>query len=110
MVHRERTTKKKKAPMTSSKIPGHLQLHQVTVRPPKSAPCTAMLCLLPILFPPPATRSLFKVPIEDVPHIALCFQARLMGLVRKEMHLLQPWKTSTHSMQLLSIYKRLPPL
>jgi hypothetical protein len=31
-------------------------------------------------------------------------------LTRKEMHLFRPWKTLTRSMQLLSAYKRLPPI
>jgi hypothetical protein len=59
---------------------------------------------------PLATNSLFKVLMVEVPHIACCFQAGLMGLTRKEMHLFQPWKTLTRSMQLLSAYKRLPPI
>jgi hypothetical protein len=33
-----------------------------------------------------------------------------MGLIHKEMHLFRPWKTLTPSMQLLSAYKRLPPI
>jgi hypothetical protein len=69
-----------------------------------------MMCLLPIQFPPPTTSSLFKVLMVEVPHIACCFQAGLMGLTRKEMHLFQPWKLLTCSMQLLSAYKRLPPI
>jgi hypothetical protein len=46
----------------------------------------------------------------EVPHIAWCVQAGLMGLKHKEMHLFEPWKTLTRSMQLLSAYKRLPPI
>jgi hypothetical protein len=53
---------------------------------------------------------LFKVLMVEVPHIACYFQVGLMGLTRKEMHLFQPWKTLTCSMQLLSAYKRLPPI
>jgi hypothetical protein len=33
-----------------------------------------------------------------------------MGLTQKEMHLFRAWKTLTRSMQLLSTYKRLPPI
>jgi hypothetical protein len=33
-----------------------------------------------------------------------------MGLTQKEMHLFRAWKTLTRSMQLLSAYKRLPPI
>jgi hypothetical protein len=69
-----------------------------------------VMCLLSNQFPPPATSSLFKVLKVEVQHIAWCFQAGLMGLTRKEMHLFQPWKTLTHSMQLLLTYKRLPPI
>jgi hypothetical protein len=69
-----------------------------------------MMCLLPIQFPLPATSSLFKVLMVEVPHIACYFSMGLMGLTRKEMHLFQPWKTLTCSMQLLSAYKRLPPI
>jgi hypothetical protein len=69
-----------------------------------------MMCLLPIQFPPPATSSSFKVLIVEVPHIACCFQAGLMGLTRKEMHLFQPWKLLKCSIQLLSTYKGLPPI
>jgi hypothetical protein len=54
--------------------------------------------------------SLFKLLMVEVPYIAWCFQAGLMGLTRKEMHLFRPWKTLTCSMQLLSTYKRLPPI
>jgi hypothetical protein len=69
-----------------------------------------MMCLLPIQFPPPTTSSLFKVLMVEVPHIAYFFQAGLMGLTRKEMHLFQPWKLLTCSIQLLSAYKRWPPI
>jgi hypothetical protein len=69
-----------------------------------------MMCLLSIQFPLPAMSSLFKVLMVEVLHIAWCFQAGLMGLTRKEMHLFQPWKTLTRSMQLLLTYKRLPPI
>ena len=94
--------------MTSSKIPRHLQLHRMTRWHLKSAPCITMLCLPSIQFPLLAMRSLFKVLMVEVPHIAWCFQAGLMGLIWKEMHLFQPWKTLTLSMKLLSAYKRLP--
>jgi hypothetical protein len=69
-----------------------------------------MMCLLPIQFLPPVMSSLFKVLMVEVPHIVCCFQAGLMGLTQKEMHLFQPWKLLTCSMQLLSTYKRLPPI
>jgi hypothetical protein len=109
MVDRKWTTKYKTL-MTSSKIPEHLRLHRVTRWHPRSAPCMTMMCLPPIQFPPPATSSLFKVLIVEVPHIPCCFQTGLMGLTRKEMHMFQPWETLTCSMQLLSAYKRLPPI
>jgi hypothetical protein len=69
-----------------------------------------VMCLLSNQFPPPATSSLFKVLKVEVQHIAWCFQAGLMGLTRKEMHLFQPWKTLIRSIQLLSAYKKLPPI
>jgi hypothetical protein len=103
-------TTKHKILMTSSKIPGHLRLHWVTRWHSRSTPCMTMMCLLSIQFSPPTTSSLFKVLMVEVLHIAWCFQAGLMGLTRKEMHLFQPWKTLTRSMQLLSAYKRLPPI
>jgi hypothetical protein len=109
MVDRKWTTKYKIL-MTSSKIPGHLRLHRVTRWHPRSAPCMTMMCFLSIQFPPPTTSSLFKVLMVEVPHIAWCFQAGLMGLTRKEMHLFQPWKTLTRSMQLLARDTSTPPL
>jgi hypothetical protein len=109
MVDRKWTTKHKTL-ITSSKISGHLRLHQVTRWHSRSAPCMTMMCFLSIQYPPPAASFLFKVLMVEVPHIAWCFQAELMGLTRKEMHLFQPWKTLTRSMQLLSAYKRLPPI
>jgi hypothetical protein len=69
-----------------------------------------MMCLLPIQFPPLPTSFLIKVLMVEVPHIACCFQAGLMGLTQKEMHLFQPWKLLTCSIELLSAYKRLPPI
>jgi hypothetical protein len=69
-----------------------------------------MMCLVSIKLPPSATSALFKLLMVEVPHIAWCFQAGLMGLTRKEMHLFRPWKTLTRSMQFLSAYKRLPPI
>jgi hypothetical protein len=69
-----------------------------------------MVCLLSIKLPPSATSTLFKVLMVEVPHIAWCLQMGLMGLARKEMHLFRPWRTLTRSMQLLSTYKRLPPI
>jgi hypothetical protein len=59
---------------------------------------------------PSAMSTLFKVLMVEVSHIAWCFQAGLMGLIRKEIHLFQLWKILTYSMQLLSAYKRLPPI
>jgi hypothetical protein len=53
---------------------------------------------------------LFKVLMVEVAHIVWCFQAGLMGLTQKEMHLFEPWKTFTRSIQLLLAYKRLPPI
>jgi hypothetical protein len=46
-----------------------------------------MMCLISIKLPPSATSALFKVLMVKVPHIAWCFQAGLMGLIWKEMHL-----------------------
>jgi hypothetical protein len=69
-----------------------------------------MMCLPPIQFPPPTTSSLFKVLMVEVPHIPCYFHTGLMELTRKEIHLFQLWKTLTCSMQLLSAYKKLPPI
>ena len=96
--------------MTSFKIPGHLQLHQVIRCHHGSTPCMTMMCLLPIQFPPPATSSLFKVLLVEVLHIAWYIQAGLRGLIRKRLHLFQPWKTLVCSMQLLLAYKKMPPI
>jgi hypothetical protein len=96
--------------MTSSKILGLLRLHRATRWHPRSAPCITMMCLLSIKLPPSATSALFKVLMVEVPHIVWCFQAGLIGLTRKEMHLFRPWRRLTHSMQLLSAYKRLLPI
>jgi hypothetical protein len=109
MVDRKWTTKHKTL-MTRSKIPGLLQLYQATRWHPRSAPCMTMMCLLSIKLPPSTTSGLFKILMVEVPYIAWCFQAGLMGLIRKEMHLCRPWKTLTCSMHLLSAYKRLPPI
>jgi hypothetical protein len=109
MVDRKYTTKHKSL-MTSSKILGLLRLHRVRRWHPRSAPCMTMMRLLSIELPPSTMSALFKVLMVKIPHIALCFQAGLMELTRKEMHLFRPWKTLTQSMQLLSAYKRLPPI
>ena len=107
MLDRKSTTKHKIL-MLSSKIPWLLRLYWAIRWHLRSAPC--MMCLLSIKLHSSTTSSLFKVLMIKVPHIALCFQARLMGLTRKEMHLFQAWKTLTPLIELFLAYKRLPPI
>jgi hypothetical protein len=89
---------KRKSPMKSSKIPGLLQLHRARRWHPRSTLCLTMIRLLSIQLPPSTTSALFKLLMIEIPHIALCFQAGLMGLTRKEMHLFRAWKILTCSM------------
>jgi hypothetical protein len=109
MVDRKWTTKHKSL-MTSSKILGLSLTAPGNTMASKERPMMTMMRLLSIKLPSSTTSALFKVLMIEVLHIALCFQAGLMGLTWKEMHLFRAWKTLTCSIQLLSAYKRLPPI